>query len=142
MLTRPALASYVPEARAGAVDAVWARARQGYPVVYLTGRPYGLTGMTRGWLDDLGFPTGTVQLVADVAQILPTDDAVGTFKLDYLDTLRERASCSTSPTATPRPTSSRTSGRASRRTPRSSWVTTAARRAPWTSVMTTWRTCR
>lgn len=82
--------SYVPQARASAVDAMWARADQGYPIVYLTGRPYNLTDITREWIDALSFPPGTVQLVADVSRILPTDGAVGTYKRDYLDTLQAR----------------------------------------------------
>ena len=82
--------TYVARAREDAVAAMWARADQGYPLLYLTGRPYALTAMTRGWLDTLGFPAGSVQLVADATQVLPTDGAVGTYKADTLAALQAR----------------------------------------------------
>jgi hypothetical protein len=50
----------------------------------LTGRPYLLTGITRQWLDDLGFPGGTVHVTDEVGQSWPSDSAVGQYKADFL----------------------------------------------------------
>ncbi|MEZ4432266.1 MAG: hypothetical protein R3F65_07620 [bacterium] len=81
---------YVPEARAGALELTAVRAwDQGYEIIYLTGRPYLLTDISREWLDALGFPPGTLHVVDDVAEILPTNEAVGAYKRDWLRALRE-----------------------------------------------------
>ena len=82
---------YVPEARAGGVELTHLRrVDQGRLLVYLTGRPYVLTDISRGWLDDLGFARGAVHVVDDVAQILPTNGEVGQYKLDFLTGLEAR----------------------------------------------------
>ncbi|MCA9568436.1 MAG: hypothetical protein KC656_11360 [Myxococcales bacterium] len=79
--------SYVPEARAGALETVEARMAQGYEVVYLTGRPYWLDGISRGWLDQLGFPASTLHLAHRTSEILPFDSSVGDYKAAWLDRL-------------------------------------------------------
>lgn len=79
--------SYVPEARGGAVETVRTRVDQGYPIVYLTGRPYWLDGITNEWLDDLDFPFATLHLARTNADILPLESSVGEYKATYLDHL-------------------------------------------------------
>jgi hypothetical protein len=75
---------YVPDAYDGALDIVAAYRAQGYEIIYLTGRPYWLSHVTRGWLEDLGFPLGTMHLTRDLGQTLPSEDGVGNYKRDYL----------------------------------------------------------
>lgn len=75
---------YVPEAYDGAGDIVAAYSDRGYEMIYLTGRPYWLSHVTRGWLEDLGAPLGTVHLTRDLGETLPTEDGVGNYKRDYL----------------------------------------------------------
>lgn len=75
----------VPEARQGSVDITRLRHEQhDYELVYLTGRPYLLMDLTREWLDDLGFPGGTVRLTDSVAASWPSESQVGEYKADYL----------------------------------------------------------
>ncbi len=82
---------HVPEARAGGVELTHLRrGEQHRLLVYLTGRPYTLTDLTRGWLAELGFAPGALHVVDDVLQVLPTNDAVGAYKRDYLLSLQER----------------------------------------------------
>lgn len=77
-----------PEARAGAKAIVELRHdTQNYEVVYLTGRPYLLDGLTRAWLSDLGFPAGTLHLTDDVAHSWPSEGQVGDFKAGFLGQL-------------------------------------------------------
>jgi phosphatidate phosphatase PAH1 len=79
---------YVPQARAGAGDITKLRRNtQGYVLIYLTGRPYMLTGRSRQWLDDLDFPPGNLHLCDDVDDILPSNDSVGDYKAAYLNLL-------------------------------------------------------
>jgi hypothetical protein len=78
----------VPEAREGAMDITALRhENHAYELLYLTGRPYLLTGITRQWLDDLGFPRGTVRLTDSVASSWPSEGEVGQYKADYLRTV-------------------------------------------------------
>lgn len=81
--------TYVPEARIYALEAMELRAVQGYVLVYLTGRPYWLTDITREWLGDLSFPEGTLHVADSNAEVLPTDQAVGAYKRDYLQALED-----------------------------------------------------
>ena len=75
----------IPEPRPGAREIVDLRfAQHGYEILYLTGRPYLLDGITRDWLIDLGFPGGTVHLTDDVANSWPSDSQVGAYKADFL----------------------------------------------------------
>ncbi|MCG8416938.1 MAG: hypothetical protein MJE77_03205 [Proteobacteria bacterium] len=74
-----------PEPREGAVAITELRHRdQKYELIYLTGRPYLLDGITRDWLVDLGFPGGTVHLTDEVADSWPSESAVGDYKADFL----------------------------------------------------------
>ena len=77
-----------PEAREGARAITDLRhGDQGYELVYLTGRPYLLDALSREWLGDLGFPSGTLHLVSDVANSWPSDGQVGEFKAGFLSQL-------------------------------------------------------
>jgi hypothetical protein len=83
--------SYVPRPRPGAIELTQLRSReQGYELIYLTGRPYLLTDITRRWLRQLGFAPGTVHVVDAVHDAMPTEAAVGTYKAVYLRGLGER----------------------------------------------------
>jgi len=79
--------THVPVAYPGAVDLTLSHVSIGYVVVYLTGRPYWLTDKTRTWLTDLGFAAGPVHVADSNADILPTDDSVGAYKLAWLEGL-------------------------------------------------------
>jgi len=80
--------SYLPEARPGAVQTVATRYDQNYEIVYLTGRPYWLDGITRDWLDALALPPGTLHLARTNGEALPIDSGVGEYKADYLSELQ------------------------------------------------------
>jgi phosphatidate phosphatase PAH1 len=76
---------YVPVARAGALDLTLRRGpSQGYLLVYMTGRPYYLTDISRGWLADLGMAPAHLHLTDSNAEAMPTEGGVGTYKADYL----------------------------------------------------------
>jgi hypothetical protein len=79
--------SYVPEAYQGAVDLTRAHGEAGWIVFYLTGRPYLLTAKSRAWLHDLGFAAGPVRVTDSPFDALPTESAVGAFKLAQLEHL-------------------------------------------------------
>ncbi len=78
----------VPEARPKAAEITTARAAQGYQLVYLTGRPYVLTRITREWLITQGFAPGTVHVTNSNREVLPNDSGVGEFKRGYLLSLK------------------------------------------------------
>jgi len=80
----------VPEKRPGAVEVTKLRHAQGYPLVYLTGRPYALTRITREWLNTQGFAPGNLHVTDESEQVLPTEKGVGVFKRDYLKSLIAR----------------------------------------------------
>jgi hypothetical protein len=46
-----------------------------------------MTDLSRGWLEELGFAPGSLHLCDDVADTLPSDDAVGDYKAGYLGEL-------------------------------------------------------
>jgi hypothetical protein len=80
-----------PTPREGAKDVTALRREQhGYELVYLTGRPYLLDGITRAWLADLGFPGGTVHVTDDVADSWPSDSEVGDYKAAFLEQLQAK----------------------------------------------------
>jgi len=74
----------VPEAYPSAQALTRAHVERGHVVIYLTGRPYWLLGITRGWLDGQGFAPGPVHVTDSNADILPTDGSVGAFKAAWL----------------------------------------------------------
>lgn len=80
----------VPESRAGAVEITALRADQNYPLVYLTGRPYVLTRITREWLATQSYPHGTVHTTNSNSEVIPNEENVGVFKRDYLLDLKAR----------------------------------------------------
>jgi hypothetical protein len=79
--------TYVPEAYPGASALTRAHTERGHVVVYLTGRPYWLVNVTRGWLRDLGFATGPLHVADRHADILPTEEGVGAYKRAWLQGL-------------------------------------------------------
>lgn len=81
--------SHVPEAYDAAQDLTAAHDALGHVVVYLTGRPYWLLGITRDWLAGEGFVPGPVHVTDTNADILPTEGSVGEYKRAWLDGLEE-----------------------------------------------------
>jgi phosphatidate phosphatase PAH1 len=80
-----------PEARTGAVDITALRRDQhGYELVFLTGRPYLLDGITREWLADLGFSGGTVHVTDEVGTAWPSDSHVGDYKAAFLQDVLDK----------------------------------------------------
>ena len=78
---------HVPESYPGAVDLTLALAARGLVPIYLTGRPYWLTGRTRSWLASLGFAAGALHTTDSNAGALPTEAGVGATKLAFLQQL-------------------------------------------------------
>lgn len=79
--------SHVPEPYPAAVELTTAHAGIGHVILYMTGRPYWLSGKTRGWLEDLAFAAGPLHLTDSNEEALPTEAGVGDYKLAYLASL-------------------------------------------------------
>lgn len=79
---------HVPQAREASAQLTNLRAAQGYQIVYLTGRPYGLMDRSREWLAMQGCAPGTLHLTDSVSEIAPTDGVVGEYKRAYLERLK------------------------------------------------------
>lgn len=87
-LFSPIFHGEAPAARDGAAETTWARADQGYPILYLTGRPYWLTERSREWLADEGMAPGVLVTTQRTADTLPFESGVGDFKADVLAELQ------------------------------------------------------
>ena len=79
-----------PEAREAAAEVTQMHFDAGYEVLYLTGRPYLWTHSSRSWLANGGFAQGTLRLVQDVANIWPSEDKVGAYKTEVLQSLSDK----------------------------------------------------
>jgi phosphatidate phosphatase PAH1 len=79
---------YDPEPRAGAADVVRLWWSKGHQIIYVTGRPDFLCGMSRRWLDDRGFAPGALFCTSKNSQVLPNNDGVGKFKSEKLAELQ------------------------------------------------------
>lgn len=77
----------VPSAWPGGAALTHALADRGWVVVYLTGRPYWLTGKTRDWLSAGGFATGALHTTDSNSEALPIESSVGAYKLAFLEGL-------------------------------------------------------
>ena len=77
----------VPEMYEGANAVVQRYVERGYFVIYITGRPYFLNAISRTWLEDFGFPQGPLRTTDSLAESLPTEGGVQTFKRSYLRSL-------------------------------------------------------
>ena len=75
---------YVPEAYADGDTITSQYSEAGYEIIYLTARPYWLSGVSREWLEDLGYPRGTTHYTLTLGEALPTEDGTGAYKRDYL----------------------------------------------------------
>lgn len=75
---------YLPTAYEGGQALTGAHVTRGELILYLTGRPYWLAELSRGWLDDSGFPLGAVHTTDDNLQVVPSDSHVGQYKLEFL----------------------------------------------------------
>lgn len=80
--------SHVPVPYPGAVALTTAHAAKGAIVVYLTGRPYWLTGQTRDWIANLGFAPGPLHVTDSNEEAVPAESGVGAYKLAWLQGLR------------------------------------------------------
>lgn len=70
----------VPPAYPMGAELMKAHAEHGSVIMYLTGRPYWLSEMTRGWLADKQFTPGPLRVTDSNSDILPTEGSVGAFK--------------------------------------------------------------
>lgn len=87
-LFQPILAGTdVPDAYPGAAALTNALVGRGHVLVFLTGRPYWLTGKTRDWLAAGGFALGPLHVTDSNAEAIPATDGVGAFKRAYLQSL-------------------------------------------------------
>jgi phosphatidate phosphatase PAH1 len=73
-------AGLVPPAYPMGAELMAAHAERGHVVMYLTGRPYWLSEMTRDWLGAKRFTPGPLRVTDSNADILPTESSVGAFK--------------------------------------------------------------
>ena len=78
---------YVPEAWPDAPRLAQTWADKGYRVVYLTGRPHPLRGMTRDWLDTLDFPRGPLSTARELLSSFAAVQYKGDFLLHLRDAL-------------------------------------------------------
>ncbi len=79
--------SHVPVSYPGAVDLTRAHDERGWIPVYLTGRPYWLTTITRDWVADLDCAAGPLHVTDSNGEALPTEAGVGAYKKAYLESL-------------------------------------------------------
>jgi hypothetical protein len=70
---------------AAALTKAWAA--KGYLIVYLTGRPYWLSGLTRRWLDAQGLAPGHLHTTDRTRDARPSEAGVGEYKRSYLQSL-------------------------------------------------------
>jgi hypothetical protein len=77
-----------PAAQPGGADMLWAFARRGYHVFYLTARPAFLATRTHQWLNERGFPPGVVHTTLGLTGAL--GGAATTFKAEELNALINR----------------------------------------------------
>lgn len=74
-----------PYPDAAALTKAWQA--KGYLVVYITGRPYWLAGLTRDWLNEQGCAEGHLHTTDRNRDARPTEGGVGEFKAAYLKEL-------------------------------------------------------
>jgi hypothetical protein len=79
--------SHVPVAYPGAQELTVAHTVRGHVVVYLTGRPYYFSPITRAWLSTLEFARGPLHVTDTNGEALPLDSGVGDFKKVYITSL-------------------------------------------------------
>lgn len=82
------ITSQPPAAHPGAPEALWALARRGYHIFYLTARPEWLEPTTRAWIKLRGFPPGIVHTTTGSTGAL--NGAAQTFKETELNALAAR----------------------------------------------------
>ncbi|MFO0601930.1 MAG: phosphatidylinositol transfer protein [Polyangiales bacterium] len=82
------ITSQPPAAHPGAPEALWALARRGYHIFYLTARPEWLEPTTRQWLTLRGFPPGVVHTTTGATGAI--NGAAQQFKVDELAALKRR----------------------------------------------------
>lgn len=70
----------VPDAIPMGSELMAAHADRGHVVMYLTGRPYWLSEMSRTWLAGKHFVPGPLRVTDSNRDVLPTEDSVGAFK--------------------------------------------------------------
>lgn len=76
--------SYVPKMYDDADTVMRLYADKGYDIVYMTGRPNWLKGITSDWLVAKGFPRGPVHVTNESSEVLPTKAGVQAYKTAFL----------------------------------------------------------
>lgn len=81
---------YTPHAFLGAQDLTKLWLAKGYIPLFLTGRPHGVSDITRAWLKDLDFAMGPLRLTDTSTELAPNDASVGEFKAQFLASLQAK----------------------------------------------------
>jgi phosphatidate phosphatase PAH1 len=79
---------YDPVARRGAREVTQAWYEAGNEIVYLSGRHYALTDMSRQWLAGKDMAPGTLLVGQSISEIMPNNEGVGMFKLQHLNAMK------------------------------------------------------
>ena len=80
----PLSKGYTPEGYVGGPALTQLHESRGAQLLYMTGRPYWLTGLTREWLTQFKYAPATLKLTDSTREALPTQGGVGDYKLNYL----------------------------------------------------------
>lgn len=88
VIRRMISSNYDPVARRGAREVTQAWHDAGREVVYLSGRHYVLTNMTREWLQDKDMAAGTILVGQSIGEVMTNNTGVGIFKLGHLNKLQ------------------------------------------------------
>jgi hypothetical protein len=83
-LLGPLSKGYTPEGYVGGPALTQLHESRGAQLLYMTGRPYWLTGLTREWLQQFQYAPATLKLTDSTREALPTQNGVGDYKLNYL----------------------------------------------------------
>jgi phosphatidate phosphatase PAH1 len=86
-LLGPLSKGYTPEAYVGGPALTQLHEKRGAQLLYMTGRPYWLTALTREWLQQLTYAPATLKLTDSTKEALPTQSGVGEYKLNFLKSL-------------------------------------------------------
>ena len=83
-LLGPLSKGYTPEGYVGGPELTQLHEKRGAQLLYMTGRPYWLTGLTREWLQRFTYAPATLKLTDSTKEALPTQSGVGDYKLNFL----------------------------------------------------------
>ena len=86
-LLGPLSKGYTPEGYVGGPALTQLHERRGAQLLYMTGRPYWLTGLTREWLTQFKYAPATLKLTDSTKEALPIQAGVGNYKLNFLQSV-------------------------------------------------------